>query len=831
MKCPLCRFENPEGARICINCDTPLPRAEKAAAVESEAETKKEALTELTPGQTFANRYQVLEEVGRGELGRVYKVQDYKTGEQIALKLIRPEIASDPPTMERFQSELRLARKIQHKNVCGMRDIGEFEGTHFVTMDYVMGQELENMVRMMGTLSMSTVLSIGKQLCEGLAEAHSLGVIHRDLNSRNILIDKSGTAKIMDFGLAKSTKDVGRTGLNILIGTPEYMSPEQAEAQEIDYRSDIYALGVILYEMATGRVPYEGDTALAVSIKQQGPIPKNPKKFNPNIPEALSDVILKCLEKDKARRYQNAIEIREELEKVEKAPPAAAPIEPQRKPVAARKAAAKFDLTKLGIPVLIGAVVVIAAVIIIPGVVHRKPAALAAISQKRTVAVLPFDDVSSAKDCEFLARGIPETLIDKLSNIRGLRIPASTSSFALEGKSVDISQIGVELGSDHVVQGSVQVSDDRLRMTVRLLNVKTGRPIWSDKYDRRMDNIFAVQDEIALKIARALKVKVSDGEKNAIVKKSTEDVKAYTLYLQGRLSLSKRAGEDLKKAIALFESAVREDPMYGLACAGIAESYFDLASRGLMPSNECYPRALESASKAVLLDETLADAHGWLGAVKFYFEYNLVSAEMELLRAIELNPAYAPAHSFLAFILMSTGRPDQAITEIELARDLDPLSAQINANVGLMYVNARRYDQAIDILNKATEKFPEEQNVAQYLGAAYFFKSMYEQAAVIFQNAGCRSDLGITLVKMGRTTEAQKIIKELVEESRKELISSYDVAKLYFSTGEVDQGFNWLNRAYAERGPSIYMMKADPFLDGIRSDPRYHELLKRMNLE
>jgi tetratricopeptide (TPR) repeat protein len=396
---------------------------------------------------------------------------------------------------------------------------------------------------------------------------------------------------------------------------------------------------------------------------------------------------------------------------------------------------------------------------------------------------------------------------------------------------MDVSQIGSELGADNLVQGSIQGSGDRLRMTVRLLNAQTGRPIWSDKYDRRMGDIFAVQNEIAQKIARALKVKVSDQEKNAIAEKSTEDVKAYTLYLQGRLSLSKRAGEDLKKAIELFESAVKEDPMYGLARAGIAESYFELASRGLMPSNECYPRALESASRAVLLDETLADAHGWLGAVKFYFEYNMVSAEMELLRAIELNPAYAPAHSFLAFILISTGRRDQAISEMELARDLDPLSARINADVGLMYINARRYDQAIDILNKTTEKFPEEQNAAKYLGAAYFFKSMYEQAAEIFQKAGCRSDLGIALVKMERKTEAQKIVKELVEESRTELIGSYEVAKLYFSMGDVDQGFNWLNRAYAERGPSIYMMKVDPFLDSVRSDQRYHELLKRMNLE
>ena len=831
MKCPLCRFENPEGARICINCDTPLPRSEKAEAVESEAETEKEALEELVPGRTFANRYEVLEEIGKGEWGRVYKVLDYKTGQPVALKLIRPDIASDPPTMERLQAELGLARKIQHKNVARMYDLGESESTHFVTMDYVPGQELRTMIHMMGTLSISTVISVGKQVCEGLAEAHSLGAVHRDLNSRNIMIDKSGNAKIMDFGLAKSTKDIGRTGLNILIGTPEYMSPEQAEAQEIGYRSDIYSLGVILYEMATGRVPYEGDTALAVSIKQKGPIPKNPKKFNPNISEALSDIILKCLEKDKAKRYQNAIEVREELEKVEKAPLPAAPVEPQKKRAAKRKAAPKFDLRKFAVPALIGVALIIAALVVIQLVAHRKPVAAEATSQKRSVAVLPFEDTSSAKDGEYLAKGIPETLIHKLSSIKGLRVPAAGSSFSFEGKAADIAQIGSALGVDNLLQGSVQVSGDRLRLTVQLLNVKTGRPFWSDKLDRRMGDIFALQDDIAQEVAKALKVKISDEEKNAVIKKSTKDVKAYTLYLQGRLSLGRRSEEDLKKAIALFESAMSEDPMYAPASTGIAESYFEIGRRRLRPAIECYPKALESASQAVLLDETLADAHGWLGATKAFFEFNLVSAEMELLRAIELNPSWAPAHSFLAFILMSTGRSNQAVTEMELARDLDPLSAGMNANLGLMFISARRYDQAIEILEKTIAKFPEEVNASLYLGEACLLKSMYERATDIFLKAGATADVGLAYAKMERPAESQKIIKDLGEESKKGMAPAYEIARLYFSLGQTDQGFNWLNRAYAERGPRVIMLKVDPFFDGIRTEPRYHELLKRMNLE
>jgi len=831
MKCPLCRFENPEGARICINCDFSFQSVKEIPTTGAPTEAIKAALEELTPGSTFANRFEVIEEVGRGGMGRVYKVLDYKTNEKIALKLIAPEVASDNETLERFNTELRLARKIRHKNVCAMFDIAEAEGNPFITMEYVSGENLKTMIQMMGTLSISTVINVGKQVCDGLAEAHSMGIVHRDLKPQNIMIDKGGHAKIMNFGIAGSIKEKGMTGVGVIIGTPEYMSPEQAEAQSVDHRSDIYSLGIILYEMATGHVPFEGDTPFIIATKHKGAIPRNPKRLNPHIPDALCDVILKCIEKDKARRYQNAIEIREELEKIEKALPTTETIVPEKKPRPAREMTVKFAPKKLLIPGLIVAAVVIIALIVISVVNPQKGAAPPIKPGKHSVAVLPFEDLSPTKDHEYLCKGIPDSLINALSNIKDLWVPPRTSSFSLEGKNPGIQEIGRQLGVANLLEASVQVIGEKLRISPRLINVKDGRQIWSDQYDRNMEDIFAVQDDIAQKIVKVLKVKLLGGEKKVLAKRPTDNLKAYTLYLQGRLLWGKKGEENLKKAIELFDAAIKEDPRYALALTGMADSYFVLASNGLMPSKECYPKALESSQQALQIDESLAQAHCSLASVKFFFEYSWVSAEMEFQRAIELNPAYAPAHAFLSFVLMSTGRPNEAITEMELARDLDPLSARINANVGLMYVNARRYDQAIDILNKTIEKFPEEDSAATYLGVAYYFRSLYDQAAEIFQKAGHLYNLGITYVKLGRGTEAQKIIKELIEESKKGLINSYELARLYFSSGEADQGFNWLNRAYAERCPGIYGIKADPFLDSIRSDPRYHELLKRMNLE
>jgi serine/threonine-protein kinase len=828
MQCPLCRFENQEGARICENCDTPLRPAKEVPAAQTE--TVKTVTEELTTGSVFANRYQVIEEIGRGGMGRIYKVLDYKINEKIALKLIKPDVVSGPEAIERFSNELRLARKVTHKNVCGVFDLGEAEGAHFITMEYLSGENLKTMIQMMGTLSIATVLSVGKQVSDGLAEGHSLGIVHRDLKPQNIMIEKGGIAKIMDFGIARSVLEKGITGPNAWIGTPEYVSPEQAEGKDVDHLSDIYSLGVVLYEMATGRVPFEGETALGIAMKHKGEIPKDPKKFNPNVPDALSDVILKCLEKDKTRRYQNAIEVREDLEKLEKTLPTTERVVTEKMARPAKKITVKFNPKKILVPGLLVAAVVILAALVFQLVVSRKSGAPAK-HDKPSVAVLPFEDLSPTKDHEYLGKGIPDLLINALSNIKELRVPSRTSSFFFEEKNLSVREIGRELGVEHILGATVLVRGEKLRISARLTRVEDGSQVWSDQYDRTLEDIFAIQDDIAQKIVRALKIKLLGEEKKELAKRPTDNLKAYTLYLQGRLLWGKIRKDNLLKAIELFESAIREDSGYALAYAGIADSYVVLVSNGLLPSKDCYTKALNSSLQALQIDEALAEAHCSLASVRFFFEYNWLAAEMEFQRAIELNPAYAPAHAFFAFLLVSKGRFDQAISEMELARDLDPLSARIQENAGFAILYARRYDRAIELFKKTIEKFPEENGALEGLGEAYLLKSMYDQALGIFQKIDAPANLGFVYAKTGRRAEAQKIINELVDRSKKEIVSAYDVARLYFSMGDVDQGFNWLYRAYAERGPDVYLMKVDPFLDSLRADPRYSDLLRKMNLD
>jgi serine/threonine-protein kinase len=348
MKCPECHFDNPSDSKFCKECGTQLILSEGASI--SPTKTLETPTEELTRGTTFAGRYEIIEELGKGGMGKVYRAEDKKIKEEVALKLIKTEIASDKKTIERFSNELKMARKIAHRNVCRMYDLGEEKGTHFITMEYVPGEDLKRLVRKVGQFSAGKTISIAKQVCEGLAEAHRLGVVHRDLKPQNIMVDEDGNARIMDFGIARSVKGKGITGAGVMIGTPEYMSPEQAEVKEVDQRSDIYSLGVILYEMVTGRVPFEGETPLSIAMKHKSEMPKDPRELNSQIPEDLSRVILRCLEKDKEKRYQSAGEVQSELENIEKGIPTTERIIPKRKTITSREITVTFGLKKLFIP-------------------------------------------------------------------------------------------------------------------------------------------------------------------------------------------------------------------------------------------------------------------------------------------------------------------------------------------------------------------------------------------------------------------------------------------------------------------------------------------------
>jgi len=709
---------------------------------------------------------------------------------------------------------------------------------YYVTMEYVPGEDLKSMIRMSGQLGVGTAVNIAKQVCEGLAEAHHMGIIHRDLKSSNIMIDRDGNVRIMDFGIARSLKVKGITGAGVMIGTLEYMSPEQVEGKEVDQRSDIYSLGVILYEMVTGRVPFEGDSPFTIGVKHKSELPKDPKELNGQLPDDLSRLILKCREKTKEKRYQNAEEVHAELEKIEKGIPTAELEISKRKPLTSKEITVTFGLKKLLIPALIVVFLAIAGIVLWQFFLKKEAVPIA--PAKKSIAVLPFVDLSPKKDHEYLCDGIAETLINSLTNIEGLWVPARTSAFFFKGKEQDIREIGQKLNVENVLEGSVQVARDNLRVTARISNVRDGRQLWSDIYNRKMEDVFAIQDDITQAIVKALKIKLLGEREASLVKKYTENIEAYNLYLLGRSFFEKREEENLKKAIEYFQKALEKDPNYALAYAGLADAYLVLGDNSLWPSNKAYPLAKAAALKALEMDPKLAEGHTSLAAIVEEYDWEFAGAEKEYKLALELNPGYATAHHWYAFLLSSLGRHEEAIREIKIARTLDPLSPRISANVGLLLYFARQYDQALVELKKALEVDPTHSTINAYFGLVYEAMGQYEEAiksslrALELTGGSKERDTLIAscYALMGKREEARKMLNNVIEYSKGNYESSVSIAWVYTALGEKDQVFACFEKAFKERDPNlITYLKTHYSFDPVRSDPRFKELLRKIGLE
>jgi TolB-like protein/tRNA A-37 threonylcarbamoyl transferase component Bud32/Flp pilus assembly protein TadD len=700
IECPKCNFDNSPGTDYCVKCATTLPSPEAISAYPTAA--LKTPAKELTRGSTFSGRYEIIEELGEGGMGKVYRVEDKKIKEEVALKLIRPEIAADKKTIARFSNELKFARKVAHRNVCRMFDIDQEGETHYITMEYVPGQNLNGMIKMMGKLSPGQAITIAKHVCEGLAEAHRLGVVHRDLKSSNILIDKNGYARIMDFGIARSLRTKGITGAGVMIGTPEYMSPEQVVGKEADQRSDIYSLGVIMYEMMTGKLPFKGDSTLNIALKHKTAMPPDPRQLNAQISEDLCRVIFKCMEKEKKNRYQDTKELLSELTRIEEGIPTTERAVPKKKPTTLKKETVTFSKRWMAIAALFAVV----AITVIAILYFRKEGPVIPPSEVKMLVVLPFDNLGPPED-EFFAAGLTEELTSRLSALHELGVISRTSARQYKKTDKTSKQIGKELGVDYVLEGAVRWDrspdgQGQVRVTSQLIRVSDDINIWSQRYDRVINDIFSVQSEIAEQIARQLDITVLEPERRALYARPTDNLDAYQYYLYGREHEDKgwlhSDHQEFQLAVEMYEKATELDPDFAMAYTKKSIIHSRMYFFSYDRTEECLAKSRAAVNRALELQSDLPEAH--LALAYYYYwghlDYNRATEIFESIQ--KARPNFSP--ELLGYIQRRQGKWEESLSSLKKAFRLDPRYSQLAYQIGLSYLGRRRYDQAEEWFNR-----------------------------------------------------------------------------------------------------------------------------------
>ena len=734
VKCPKCQAENPETKQFCADCGTQLPSAKTTR--PEVTETLQTPIKELTTGSTFAGRYQIIEELGHGGMGKVYKVFDQEVQAKMALKLIKPEVSADKNTIDRFRNELKIARDISHKNICRMYDLGREAGNYFITMEYVSGEDLKSFIKRARQLVVGTAIFIARQVCDGLAEAHRLGVVHRDLKPGNIMIDREGNAKIMDFGIARSISVKGITGAGVMIGTPEYMSPEQVEGKEVDQRSDIYSLGIILYEMLTGQVPFEGDTPFTVGVKQKSEIPRNPKELNAQIPQDLSGLILRCLEKDKGRRYQSADELGADLEKIEKGIPAKERPIPKRRTVTSKPITVTLSRKKLLIPTAVVALAAIAAVI---WFVFLKKAAPLLPEEKRPIAVISFKNNTGDKVHDYLGEVIQDSLITNLEQSGYFYVATRERLHDLlkqlgkgDVESID-PDLGFELckldGVNAIVVGTFAKAGNVFATNAQVVDVETKKLLGtaSSKGDGPESILDKQIDELSRQIAKSagLSERKIEAAKIQVRDVTTSSTEAYNYYLKGG---KQNIEFDWAGARQSFEQAVKLDPSF-------AAAYYSLYWAHRMLNNgreaiEALKKAHDFSQRATEKDRILIEAY-YAGVV----ENNSLKQLQILKGGAERYPKEKELRQFLAGAYGNRGMAEQSIEEYNKALNLDPDYANALVMAAYEYMGLKNFEKAVEYLKKYVSVLPGQPNPLDSLAEAYLRMGKLDQAVENYKKA------------------------------------------------------------------------------------------------
>jgi eukaryotic-like serine/threonine-protein kinase len=740
----------------------------------------------VVPGATLADRYTIESELGHGGMATVYLAEERKHGRKVAIKVLRPELSASVDA-NRFTREIQIVARLSHPHIVPLIDSGESNGLLYYVSAFVPGGSLRDRLEGQRPLPIADALRIASEIGAALAYAHRNDFVHRDVKPENILF-ADGLAVLADFGIATACCEPGSEPLTesgIAIGTPAYMSPEQASGESnVGTRSDVYSLGCVVYEMLAGRPPFHAESLRATMVQHLTAAPPPLRVGRPDIPASVEAAVMRALAKNPDHRFASVSDFVAALGTVD--------------PAGNRVSTAAT----------------------------------------RAIAVLPFVNASPDPDNEYLSDGITDELIDALAKVAGLRVASRTSVFALKGKPQDVRAIGALLGASVVLEGTVRKAGERLRITAQLVNTSDGRLLWSQRYDRELDDVFVVQDEIARTIVSTLRATYFADLAPPERKRYTDNVAAYGLYLRGRFEWNKRTHEGIAEGIRYFEQAIAADPGYALAYTGLADSYALQLDYRSVPVGEGLERAKGYARKALELDETVAEAHASLAWVLFIYDWDWKSAERAFRRAIELNPHYASARQWYAFLLASQNKCEEGLVEAHTALELDPSSVSMRRTIGWLYYYARRYDQARDHLARAIEMNPTAEESYRVLGFVLAELGNLGEAERVLREATALpgpgtyaiSALGYVLARAGRRTEAEAQLGELTKLAAHGYISPVAFAVIHTGLGNADAVLDWTEKAYQERRGWLAYLTVNPLLDSLKGNPRFEALIDRMGL-